>query len=483
MLAVERAASGFTDPRSSTGAVVVSYAFGLLTAACLGYFLIGIPIQVSDSFGNMLQLRRDWSDLVVGQFYQRAFLRPFLWAELKLVFDAAQGNYFEWFRGVHVAQVFALVMLFLWFVKPRTWRDAAVVPLGLAALVGIHTFEGTVVEAFPVNTYLTILLCCLAAANLALMCNRWWVDVAAAALFVVSALTVESGLLVWVIFAGAGLVGARGVSRGGQVVLALLLAGYFVLRFSILDVGSPGLDERSSGFGLQVLDPPELINRFGAFPYGFYAYNVITSFVSVLFGEPRAGVFRFVQSLTIGDFRPLFVVNVVASSFGTILISAFLWRRRREWLAFRFDRDDAIVALFLMVLTSNAVISYPYTKDVIMSPAGVFFAAALFVAARRVLFEWIQLRGVATVVATAVFCAALGSSWAIRELGTYVNLRLTAFKVRNDWSYARRSFADEGTALEGEDERLFRYLFEDAVLKRGTPKRLLRLELPVIDLD
>lgn len=106
-----------------------------------------------------------------SEFSQRAYLRPFLWAHLKIVYDLSGGN-FTWFRGVHVVQVFALVLLYLRLVRPRTWPDVALVPLGLAALVGSHTFQGTVTEAFPVNTFMTVLLCCLAAANLALAAPR-----------------------------------------------------------------------------------------------------------------------------------------------------------------------------------------------------------------------------------------------------------------------------------------------------------------------
>src|SRR5262249_45528926 len=150
--------------------------------------------------------------------------------------------------------------------RPRTWTDAAVVPLGLAALLGSHTFTGTVTEAFPINTYLTIVLCCFAAAALVLSSHRWWTDVLAILLFVIAALTVESGLLVGVILVGGVLVGGRGVSRWGIGLVVLLLAGYFVLRFTWLHVGSPGLEERSSGFGFGVLDPKELIARFGRNP-------------------------------------------------------------------------------------------------------------------------------------------------------------------------------------------------------------------------
>src|SRR5690606_24023628 len=220
------------------------------------------------------------------------------------------------------------------------------------------------------NTFLTILLCCFGAVLIALSPYRWWNDVIAALVFCGAALTVESGLLVWVIFAGAALVGARGVSRRGQLVLAVLFVGYFGLRFLLLDVGVPGLEERSSGYGFSILEPDELIERFGDWPFGFYVYNVITSFVSVLVAEPRAGVFRLTSSLVSGTPDLALAISSAASLAATTAIALFAWRRRHALLARRFDRDDQLVLIFGMVLVANAVISYPYTKDVIMSPAG-----------------------------------------------------------------------------------------------------------------
>src|SRR5439155_11181481 len=122
-------------------------------------------------------------------------------------------------------------LLYAGLVRPRTWREAALVPLGLAALVSMHTFTGTIVEAFPINTFLTIVLLSFGAASLSLARYRWWNDVLAVLLFVVAALTVETGLLVGVIVIGAALTGARGVSRAGVTLVGLLLAGYFYLRF------------------------------------------------------------------------------------------------------------------------------------------------------------------------------------------------------------------------------------------------------------
>jgi hypothetical protein len=467
----------------SRGAIAACYAYSLLCAAVMGHFLLGVPIQISDSLSNILSVRTGWDQFFAQGFSADAYLRPLLWADLKIVFDASRGDYTTWYRGVHVAQVIAAAVLTVGVIAPRRWRDAATLPLGLGALFGIHTFKGTIVEAFPVNTFLTIVLCCLAAANLALSVrSRWWTDAAGILLFVAAALTVESGLLVWVIFVGAALVGARGMSRPALALLTALLAGYFVLRFGVLGTGAPALVERSSGFGFAVLDPPDLIVRFGERAYLFYAYNVATSFVSVLFSEPRAGVFRLVRAITTGSVAPAYLIAVAASTMGTMVIVADVWNRRHAWLRFDFDRDDRVVALFWMVLAANAVISYPYTKDVIMSAAGVFYAAALAVAARRWLSAAADRPGMARAAVAAMGCLLLGASWALLTVNAHLNLRVAAFKERNDWAYEASKMARSGAVLPPDNRRIFEQLRGDAV--RGPlPPVLWLQDVRIFDVD
>src|SRR5687767_3032302 len=84
-----------------SGVKAAAYAVALLAALGLAHFLLGLPIQVSDSFGNMQQLSASWGELIEVQFTRRAFLRPFLWAELKLVYELSDGNYTPWFRWTH----------------------------------------------------------------------------------------------------------------------------------------------------------------------------------------------------------------------------------------------------------------------------------------------------------------------------------------------------------------------------------------------
>src|SRR5262245_29045454 len=151
----------------------ISYAYGALVVVGFGYFLFDIPIQVSDSYNNLVEAAGGTlGSLVWGQFHAKSFLRPLLWAHIRIVYDLSGGHYFEWFRGWHVTQVALLTVIFLRLVRPQRLVDAAAVPVGLAALVGIHTFAGTVREAFPINAYMTILLCCYFAADLALGAPR-----------------------------------------------------------------------------------------------------------------------------------------------------------------------------------------------------------------------------------------------------------------------------------------------------------------------
>jgi hypothetical protein len=467
----------------SRAAVVAAYVYAVLVAAGLAHFLLGIPIQLTDSFGNMLKLDMPWGELMHGEFSQRAYLRPFLWADLKLVYDASGGNYFAWFRGVHVVQVFALVLLYVRLVRPRTWHDAAFVPLGLAVLLGSHTFQGTVTEAFPVNTFMTVLLCCVTAANLALATPRWWIDVLALVLFVVAALTVESGLIVWVVFTGAALAGARGVSRVGLALLAALLVGYFVLRFPVLHIGAPGLIERASGYGFHALEPAELVSTFGPNPIGFYLYNIVTSALSVLFAEPRAGMFRLIHGITQGNPNPALLVNVIASTCGTLLIAGFIVERWRAWWRREFDREDQLIVLFVAVLAANAVISYPYTKDSIMSPAGLFFAVAVYVAARRVLPRWVHHVRTPVAAGALVLCLTLASTWAIRSIGIHVRLRTYADSVRREWIEAESRLSREGVRLNDRDRALLHHLRFDAIYARPVPPHLPLARLSLFDED
>jgi hypothetical protein len=408
----------------------LTYGYALVVSGILAYFLFRMPIQVTDSFHNILVLDPPFLDLM-----REGYFRPGLWFGLKAVYDLSGGEYFWWYRGTQAVQVLLVVLLFVRLIDVRTRAAAAAAPLAVAALIGTHLFAGTVREAFPVNTFLTIVVCLAVAINISFSRYRWWNDVLAVLTFVVAAATLETGLLLLVVFVGGWLLGLPGVSRRGVVVLLVLLATYLWIRFGLLDVGTPTLAMREAGYGFERLGGGDLTKMFGANPIGFYVYNVVSSISSVLLAEPRDGLWRLTRSVVV-DGRPDFrlVTACISAVLSTGLIAVYGWRRRRAWIARELTRDDCIVLLFVAVLLANSAISYAYTKDVILSPAGFLFAAALFVAMRD-LIDRNAGRRLREMLPAAAVILILSTTWSIRAVGLHAALVETAASMREEWAY------------------------------------------------
>jgi hypothetical protein len=473
-----------TVPRTC---LAVSFGAALLLSTTLGYFLLAIPIQTTDSFVNILILDRPFGE-VLREGIQGGYVRPGLWGGLKVVYDLSQGSLFYWFRWTQVVQVFLVLVLFVGLVRPRTAAAALAAALALAVLVGHHSFTWTVREAFPINTFLTIVVCCGAAACLAFGAHRWWTDVAAALLFVFASATVETGLIVGGIFLVGYVLGLRGVSRNGVAVIATLIAGYFVFRFGFLDAATPAIDEREAGFGFRRYDGAEVEAMFAGRKVVFYAYNVAVSIVGTLLAEPRDGVWRLTRSIVSGAPDLPLLVGVVASTLATALIARYIWVRRSAWRRFDLDRDDRIVVMFLLVLAGNAAISFAYTKDVIMSPAGFFFAAAFFVACRYHIASWTGRLATPASSRTAhrfavAFTLVLSVGWSVRLVGLHASLTHTAFKVREQWAYVDEFIGRRYQPVPPHVKALKTQLQNDAVTLHPQRPQLREALTPLFEMD
>ncbi|MGH9257452.1 MAG: hypothetical protein ACRD3C_23060, partial [Vicinamibacterales bacterium] len=244
-----------------------------------------------------------------------------------------------------------------------------------------------------------------------------------------AAFTLESGLLVWVVAVAAWAVGWRGISARGIALITMCLAGYLYLRFGYFSTGVPGLTERSSGFWLEMLEPDEIQVRFGAQPYWFYGYNVIASAASVLFGEPQGGIFEAIGGWL--NSRPMvqLLLPVISSVLTTALMAWVAWRGARLGA---FDDTMRFLLVFMAVLAANAAMSFAYTKDEIMSPAGAFYALAAFGAVRQSLLVTEHSRPLARVAGIFLLCA-LAVLWTVRSLGVHYKLRSQATKHQIDW--------------------------------------------------
>ena len=428
------AAPGVHDGRAARLWAIVSYALGAGMALVVAWYVAHIPVQVSDSLGNMLEARSvPYRRVFIDQFSAKGFLRPLLWVQIKLAYDLASPGFLLVLKTIHAVQLLVMTVLTVRLLRVRSWLDAAFVPLALAVVFGLHTFSGTVREAHPVNAFLTIVVCVLLAINLSTLRPRPVVDVAAAALLVFAALTVESGLLVAVAILAGRLVGLTGISRAGVALSIALVAGYLGLRFGVSGNGLPGLVERSSGFGISVLDPPELIRRFGGHPMVFYAYNVAASLMTVLVSDPRAGIFLSAKRwLENGEMPPWLALDIGVSVLTTLVCVVWAIGATRRWQDCRMTYADRVAAVGCAVLGANACLGYAYTKDVIMSPGGVCLALIVYAAVRSLAEP--ARAPLSGRVAVAAVVAVMATGWAVRAAALPVLLTAEAFKTRNDWA-------------------------------------------------
>jgi len=410
-----------------------AYLLAAISAAALGYDLLRMPVQVFDALEEMLDAQRSTSivDTFLSAAYNTAYLRPLRIVQIKMIFDAAQGHYWLAFRGIHAVTMAACLLLFTRALRVRTLADLCAAAFALTVVTGLHTFRSTVQEAFPINHFLEIAVMALVMLNLSQARPRLVVDVAALVTFVIAALTLESGLLVWVVAATAWLLGLRGVSTRGVVAMTVLLAGYFVLRFWVLSVGTPGLIERSSGFLFEVLDPPELERRFGDRVFVFYAYNVVASALSVLASEPQSGLFVTIGAWLNDRLTTGVALTFISSLVTTALIVAAGVQMLRHYRT--ADRSDRLILLFAVVLTGNATLSYAYTKDDIMSVSGMFYGLAAYAAIRFLVGRVTPANRLIAATLTAVILIT-GMAWSVRSLGIHHVARTYAFKTRNDWA-------------------------------------------------
>lgn len=429
-----------------------------------------MPVQASDTLPEILEAQASpsASAAFVGNVSRAGMMRPLRFWQIKALFDLADGQHWLAYRGFHAALVIVAVLLFARVLAVQTWADFAAGSFALTIFTGLHTFAGTLREAFPIPHYLEIVVLCLLVLNLARSRGGWLIDVAAVASFVVASLTLESGVLVWVVVVTAWACGLRGISRYGIGATTVLFGMYLSARFWI---GLPGVEAHSSGFLLSIPDSHELLQRFGGDPTPFYAYNVAVSIMSVLFSEPRAGVFELVRAWSEGDVPPRLYVAVISSVLTTLLIAGVVAARLLGRGPRTRTADDQLFVLFAAVLLANGVVSYAYTKDEIVSIAGAFYALVAFAAVRAVLDSSpTPLRGAVHVSLCLVLCA-VATLWAFRSAGVHHALRVQAFKHRNDW--ARLAETTPAAATPDPGAALAEQLRREAIDMRGPTPDLL----------
>jgi hypothetical protein len=401
-------------------------------AGSLGYGLLQMPLQVHDSLDEIVAAQRSpgvWASFT-SSIGVTGYFRPLRIAETKVLFDLSRGHVFTAYKTFHIALVVAAFGLFVAVLRIETSVDLAASLFALAVFAGIHTFVGLVKEAYPVNHFLQVVVLVLVAMHLSRSRGGLWVDVGAVLMLIAACLTLESGVLVWVVLAAGRIAGRRGVSDGALVAVTVLVATYLVVRFTVLPHGM----QNASGYLAERLEPEQIRERFGAGLSRFTIYTVLASICSVFFSEPRAGTFVILRAWEAGEIPPRMWINIVSSVLTTLLIGIAAWRLLRSaTVGAERDRADmrADFLIFGAVLAASAAASFAYAKDEIMSVAGICYALVAFWAVRD---QLIRVRRPGVAVLTAAVLLAASSLWAVRVIGVHHVLRAQAFAFHNDWA-------------------------------------------------
>ena len=412
----------------STAALAMSLALGL------SWCIARSPLTLYDGLGPILDSVRAESvaDVFEGAWHSAGYWRPVRLTQIKLVVDASSADPTLAFKAIHVGLTLATFLVFAAWLRPGSMPEFTAAAIALMILAGHHSFFVLFSEAYPINHFLEIVALTLTIALMARGEPRWWKDVLAPVILVVGALTLESGMLIGVAAVACWMIGWRGISGRGVAAMAILLAAYFWVRFGLLDIPSPHLDERASGWWLSRLEARELAERFAARPLPFYAYNVMAALVGVLFSEPRGGSFSVVRHVLDANVQPWMMIHITSSAIvtGAMLIALLpaLGRWRRGVLA---DRDRFVLLAFALV-GANSVLSFGYVKDEVLSVGVAFYAGGAFAVLAGLGDRVRERRNAHVVAALVLVCASV--LWSTRAAGTLVSLQSSAYKVANDWA-------------------------------------------------
>jgi hypothetical protein len=421
-----------TLPAAPHGARWNRFAYAMAAAMTIGVgaCMWGVPLPLTDNVAFLLEVQpKSLGEILRERFLATNYFRPFFLAQMKVLLSLANGHYFLAFRGFHVLQLAVTVLLFTRLLRVNTAASWAAFAIALMVLFGMHTLTISLIEG-P----LTAIFCCVAAVYLSFGDRPSFRRTALSALLLVyAALSVEIGLLVWVVYASAWIAGSRGLSGRAVALNTGLTVIYFVLRLAVLPSAEEGFVHRETGVGFTMMDPDDAVEALGGKATNLYAYNVASSIASVLLSEPRAGVWEFSRRYALGEVAPWQWIHLVSSAVTSLALFWYVARRLWSWMRLSLTRDDRIVVVFAGVLAASAVMSFAYTREAILGPAGVLFAMTAFVVWRAMLAELPTMRWPTRAIACALLVVA-SAGWSARAAGTTYLLRDAAFERRNDWA-------------------------------------------------
>jgi hypothetical protein len=269
------------------------------------------------------------------------------------------------------------------------------------------------------------MVCVLLAVALAARAATRYFDWVFGLLALVAMFGLELGALIVPLTIALWWFGAPGV--GGRGVLGAIAgaAVYVVVRLTFAEYSGESL-YADTGFVFQTLDAASLRTRFGESPWLLWAYNIGSTFLTIVASEPREGVFSFVESLLARDMESWRWFHVGLSALTTLVIAGGLVRGW-PW----GERDRLLVVAGCTLLAFGSALGFLYTRDRIGLAGGIGYALLLYVA----MASWLApaaARSQRTVVRAVM--ALVAAAWVIRSGETFFQLRDLAWDYRTEWT-------------------------------------------------
>lgn len=413
-----------TDSLGRPGpAIPLLWSLALTAALAVAYAPQGWPlVDMAELFGRAAA--SDWPQTLADAFGRGREYRPLHVVLTKLFYEV--GGLTLWFyKSVVLLQFAALLAILVWLLRPIGWPRTVSVLVALACVAGLPSSQ-ILLALYPLNGYALVALVIVGAAALALYPPMRTLDWAFLPLTLVGLLLLELGVLIPALLTVLWLMRAPGVGGRGLAASWVGLVLYAGIRLSLGD-SADGLQYVESGLGFADASRAELGERFANAPYLFALYNVTASILTILLSEPRAGKFKFVESLLLGNTPTWLWFHVASSAITTLVVGSLVvtWRRLST-------RDSQLVALGLTLIAGSSALAFLYTRDRIVVLAGIGYAVLLAVALPALWERPRELRWGRWLAGAIVIL--LAGVWTVRDAETWLRVRDTAWETYLEWT-------------------------------------------------
>jgi hypothetical protein len=461
----------------------IPFLWALVYVALFALVFFTISWSLGDTYSHLAgPALSSWRDAFVDAFTARGReYRPFFTLGIKAAYEAV-GTWLPFYQSLVMLLFGALLALVVWLCRPVGRPRAFAACVAISCICGLHTSR-ILFGFWPLNHYAAVMVTLLAAIGLAMHPRTRPYDWVFGLLMLVATLSLEFGILIVPVLTVLWWFGAPGISWRGVAAMLVAVAAYGAIRFTFGDHSGELTLWADSGFGFQNLDADTLRARFGDAPWVLWIYNVGGTMLTVLFSEPRDGVYSFVESLLARDMETWQWFQVGSSALTTLVIAAGLvrgwpWKEerrqgvpgdreeRRQGVPGDRERDRLLVVAGCALLVFGSVVSFVYTRDRLGLAGGIGYALLLYVAVGLWL-DWSgsgsgwqrqAVRGVLTLVAAL---------WVVRSAETWFQLRDTAWDYHVEWT---DRFVELGGAQNSTD--LMRELRATALSKTPADVRL-----------